>query len=122
MLEVVEYLDVAVVGRAEACQQVRQTVLVVVFVSKLKDRLAQQLAKPNHSGTNSLVVPLAIGDEPRVDDACQLAGGSQVADEFGIVVSLDVCSRDGICNFALDDFLHDVGLFFAPCGEEKLVC
>ena len=121
VLQVVENLDVAIVSRAEACQQVRQSVLVVVLVGELQNRFAKKLAEPNHSGAYSLVVPLAVGDEPWVDDTCQLAGGSEVADELGVVVCLYECGRNGVGNLALDNLLYDVGLLLAPCCKEQFV-
>ena len=70
VLQVVEYLYVAVVSRAKEGEQVRESVLVIVLVGELEDWLLHELAEPNHCGAYRLVGPLAVGHEPRVNDAC----------------------------------------------------
>ena len=89
VLQVVEYLDVAVVCRTETGKQVRESVLVIVLVGELEDWLVQKLAEPYDGGTDGLLVPLAVGDEPGVYDARELGGGSKVADKLGVVMCLN---------------------------------
>ena len=72
MLEVVEYLDVGVVGRAVEGQKFTEAVLVVVLVGQLEDRFARHLTEPDECRTDELVGPLAGSDEPGVLDARQL--------------------------------------------------
>ena len=121
MLQVVKDLDITVVCRTEESEKVGESVLVIVLVGELEDRLLHELAEPNHSSAYRLVGPLAVGDEPRVNDTCQLAGCSEVDDELGVVVCLHERSRNGVGDAAFHNLLHHIRLLFAPCREEHLV-
>ena len=122
MLEVVEYLDVGVVGRAVEGQKFAEAVLVVVLVGQLEDRLARHLAEPDECRTDELVGPLAGSDEPGVLDARQLGCRREVDNDVRIVVRLQERGRDSVADLAFYGLLDDVGLLLAPCRKEDPAC
>ena len=72
MLQVVEYLDVDVVGRIVECHQFAQAVVVVILVGEFEDGLARLFTQPHDGTADEVVVPLAGGDLPRITDARQV--------------------------------------------------
>lgn len=120
MLEVVEYLDVAIVGRAVESQKLREPVLVIILVGQLQQGLLGDSAKPNQCGTSQLVVPSAAGDQPGTDDAGKLAGTRQVEHHVRIVVGLQETGRNGVRDGSLDGLPDDAGFLLSPSGKENL--
>ena len=47
VLQIVENLDVYIIGRTVEGKQLTQTVFVIIFVSQFKNRLSGQLAQPD---------------------------------------------------------------------------
>ena len=88
MLQVVEDTDIAVVCRPVQGNQFAQSVVVVVAIGQLQYRFSGLLAEPYNCTTGQLVVPVARSNKPRVVDTCQTGGGTQVADDMGVVVQL----------------------------------
>ena len=88
VLNVVEDADVHVVGRAVEGQQFAQSVLAVILVGELQDRLIGLRTEPNDGAANQLIIPHARRDEPRVTDACQLPRGREVDHDLGVRVML----------------------------------
>ena len=72
MLQVVEYLDVHIIGRAVKHQQLAQAVLVIILVGQLQNRFSGQKAKPHDGTPDQLVRPFAAGHKPRALDARQV--------------------------------------------------
>ena len=120
MLQVIEDSDVAVISRTVESQKLGETVAVIVLVGQFQYRFLRFLAKPHHSGAGELVIPFAVGDQPRVDDAGQLGGGSEVDDHMRVVVSLKKRCGDVLRDRTFYRFLDDVGLVVAPCREEDM--
>ena len=88
MLEVVEDLDVTVVGRLKAGDQFGQTVVVIVLVGEFEYRLAGLSAEPYHCPSDELVVPLARGDHPGRSDTCQSCRSAQIEHAAHVLMQL----------------------------------
>ena len=117
MLQVVENLDVCVVCRAVESQEFAQTVLVVVLIGQLQDRLVQLLAEPYQCTAYQLVCPLAVCYEPRMLDTCQVRSSAQVENYVCIRMSLEEASWQCVSDVSFYYLLHDFSLLVAPCCE-----
>ena len=122
VLQVVEDLDVGIVGRTIECQQFRQAVLIVVLVGEFQNGLLCHLTQPDQGRTYQFVIPGAAGDEPGVYDTGETCCCRQVDDHLCVVVCLQERGRDGIGDVALYRLLDDGSFLFAPCCEENLPC
>ena len=120
MLQVVENLDVGVIGRAIERQKFGEAVLVVVFVGEFQDGLARLLAQPNQRRTHQLVGPRERSNQPRMYNARQTSGSSKIDDHMHIVVGLQERGGNGVGDGPFHRLANDVGLLLAPCGEEYL--
>jgi len=58
VLQLIEYLDVDIVGRAIDSQELAQAVAVVILVGELEDGLAGLVAEPYDGAADELVVPV----------------------------------------------------------------
>ena len=122
MLEVVEYLDVHVVGRAVKCQQFTQTVFVIIFVGQFQNGLFGQLAEPDDGASYQFVVPFAGRNQPGALDAGQIGSGRQVGHNAGIVVCLQVRGRYGVGSGSLYTLFHHVCFLLTPSYEIDFCC
>ena len=77
VLQIIENLDVCIVCRTIESQEFAQSVLVVILVGELQDRLTYLLAEPNQSRAHQLVSPLARSYEPRMFDAGKMRSSTQ---------------------------------------------
>ena len=89
VLQIIENLDVCIVGRTIESQEFAQSVLIVILVGELQDRLTYLLAEPDQSRAYQLVCPLARSYEPRMFDAGKMRSSTQVEHYVGIWMSLE---------------------------------
>ena len=117
VLQVVEYLDVHIVGRSVESQQFAQAVLVVVLVGQLQDGFACELAQPYDGASDELVVPFAGSHQPGTLDTCQVGGSREVDYDVCVVVRLQIGCGDGVGDVAFHTFFHHFGFLFSPGHE-----
>ena len=97
--------------------EVRQAVLVVVFVGQFEDGFPDGQGEPDDGFADEVVVPVAEPDEPRSIEAGQLFGGGVVEIYFCVGVVLEVAGRQRGEDGAFDRFLHHFCLVLAPGHE-----
>ncbi len=78
----------------------------------------QLLAEPHQGGSDELVGPLAVGDQPRVFDACEVGGGAEVEHHLRVGVGLQEGGRQRVGDLSLHHLLHDLRLLVAPRRQE----
>ena len=115
MLEIVENLYVDLAGRSFFSNQVTHSVVVVVSVRKLEDRLVKLLAKPENRLADKVRSPLNLVCQPRSFHSCQIEGSSLVYHNVGVAVFLEIGCRNHLGNFSLHDFLDLRRTSLAPC-------
>ena len=81
VLQVIEYLDIAVVCRVIFGDELAESEIVIVLVGELEDRFLGLLAEPNYRAANELVGPLAVGHFPWVIDTGELTSSIKVNHE-----------------------------------------
>ena len=59
MLQIIENLDIGIVGRAIESQKFTQSVLIIILIGQLQDRLTEFLAEPYQCRTHQFITPLA---------------------------------------------------------------
>lgn len=89
VLEVIENLDVHIVGRAVESEQFTKSPVVIVLVGELEDGFAGHAAKPDNGTANELVVPFAGGDFPRMGYTCEILGCGEIDHNFGVGMGLE---------------------------------
>ena len=117
MLQVVEDLDVGIIGRSIKGEQLGESVLIVVLVGELQDGLLGYATQPYEGCAGEFVGPFAAGHQPGVYDSGELAGCREVYDDVGVVVGLQEAGGYRLRGLSLDGLLDDVGLFFSPCRK-----
>ena len=117
MLQVVEYLDVGIVGRAIESQKFTQSILVVILVGQLQDRLVYLLAEPYQGRAHQLVGPPAGSNKPWMLDASEMGSSTQVEYHVSIRMRLEERSRQGIGDTILHYLLHNLRLLLAPGSQ-----
>ena len=93
VLQVVEYLDIGIVGRAVKSQQFAQTVFIIVLVGQFQDRLVQCSTQPYNGTSYQFVVPFTAGYQPWTLDTGQVSCCSQVYAYRSVGVKLQVRCR-----------------------------
>ena len=106
MLKVVEDANVHIVCRAIECEQLAESMVVVVFVGELENGLACLLAEPHDCAANELVGPLTRGHLPWVADAGESLGSGQVDVHAHVAVHLEERSRCLVVDFSLHSVKH----------------
>ena len=114
VLQLVEHLDVDVVGRAVEGHELAEAVVVVVLVGELEDGLAGLLAQPHDGAADELVGPVARRHLPGVGDAREVAGGLQVEGYAGVVVELEERGGHVVGDGAFHGGAHHGGAVLAP--------
>ena len=69
VLQVVENLDIGIVGRTVECQQFRKSVGIIILVGELQERFAGGFTKPHQRRAHQFVRPRTGSDEPRMHNA-----------------------------------------------------
>ncbi len=117
VLQVIEYFDVYIVSGTVECQQLAQSVFIVIFVGQFQNRLFDTLAQPYDGAADQFVVPFAVGYQPRTLDPGKMRSRCQVYADIGIVVHLQIGSGQCVAHFVFHRFLDDVGFVVSPCQQ-----
>ena len=120
MLQIVENLDIGIVGRTIERQKFAQSVFVIILIGQLQDGFLGYQTQPRKGRTGQLVCPCATRYEPRMDNAGKFAGCREVDNDVSVVMNLQERSRNGIAHAAFDRCLDDIGFLFAPRRQENL--
>ena len=114
MLEVVEDLDVTVIGGRETGDEFIQTVVVIVLVGQFENRFAGLLAEPNDGTTDELVFPFATGHHPWRSDTGQSRCRIEVEQHAHILMQLQRRCRTRRVITLLDSLTDNRRLVLAP--------
>ena len=114
MLQVVEYLDVGIVGRAVKSQQFAQAVFIIVLVGQFQNRLVQCSTQPYDGTSYQLVVPFAAGYQPWTLNTSQMSCRSQVYANRSVGMKLQVRCRQCITYLVFHCTSDDVSFVFTP--------
>src|SRR5699024_4727156 len=114
VLQLVKYPDANIVSRSALGEQVAHAVLIIIFISELKNRFFYFLAQPDHGAANKLIVPVDRGKQPGHLSAGKLFGCGLIQDGSDVVMVLQVGCRYLLVNFAFYGALDDRSLAFAP--------
>ena len=58
VLQVIEYLDVDIIGRVIQGDQFAQSIVIIVLIGKFENRFTRLLTKPHDSTADEVIVPL----------------------------------------------------------------
>ena len=122
MLNIVEDLNVYVIGRAIEGQELAQAMLAVILVGQLQDRLTRQLTQPDDRTTDQLIVPFAAGHQPRMADTCQLIGRRQINNHLGVRMVLQIAGRNRVTGLLLHGLPNHGRLILAPSHQDHVAC
>ena len=115
VLKVVEHLYIDLAGRAFLSNQITHSVVVVVTVGELEDRLVEFLAQPEHGLADKIRSPVYLVCQPRRLNSGQVHGCSPVNHNVGVAVLLEIGSGNHLGNFAFDDLLDLRRAALSPC-------
>ncbi len=105
VLQLVEHLDIHVVGRAVERHQFAKAPVGVILVGEFQNRFAGLAAQPHYGAADLLVGPFARCHFPGVGNTCQVVGCRKVECHACMVVELQERCGNRIRYGAFDGFI-----------------